>query len=106
MGKIMKTGDGEGSKEGGSRGLSRRKFFTVAGIGALTYPLLIETARADDISSTTLKAMEKQYADVAISDQEAAGLAPVLDAFTKGIRGIDVNEEIEPAIVFRRRKEK
>ena len=92
--------------EGRAEGLPRRKFFKVAGIGALAYPLLIQTARADDITPPTLKAMEKQYADVAISDQEAAGLAPVLDAFTKGIRGIDVNEEIEPAIVFRRRKEK
>ncbi len=106
MKEIMKPGNGEEFKKGGTGGLSRRRFFKVAGIGALTYPLLIDTARADDIASTTLKAMEKQYADVAISDEEATAFAPAMDFFTKGIRGIDMSEEIEPAIVFRRRKEK
>jgi hypothetical protein len=106
MDEIMKPGNGEELKEGGPGDLSRRRFFKVAGISALAYPLLIDTARADDIASTTLKAMEKQYADVTISDEEANAFAPFMDFFTKGIRRIEISEEVEPAIVFRRRKEK
>ncbi len=106
MDEIAKQGKGEELKKGGTGGLSRRRFFKVAGIGALAYPLLIDAAQADNIASTTLKAMEKQYADIAISDEEANAFAPVMDFFSKGIRGIEVSEEVEPAIVFRRRKEK
>jgi len=64
-----------------------------------------EETRSSDISVALLKAMGKQVAGVDISDQEAAVLAPVLNGLKQMIRGIEVDEEVEPAVVFRCRKE-
>ena len=106
MNERAKTGNENQYVERDEVGLSRRKFIKVAGIGALAGPFLIEGARADDISPATLKGMGKQFADVDLSDEEAAGASPLLNALTKGIRGVDVSEEVEPAVVFCHRKEK
>jgi hypothetical protein len=106
MNERLKTGNGNQDVERDGVGMSRRKFIKVASIGVLTGPFLIEAARADDITPATLKSMGKQFADVDLSDEEVAGASPLLDAITKGIRGVDVGEEVEPATVFYRRKEK
>jgi hypothetical protein len=85
--------------------LTRRRLLTMAGLGVLASPFLSGIARADNLVPNTLKGMSKQFADIDLSDPEAAGLAGPLDAITKGIRSIPVSEEVEPATIFRRRKE-
>ena len=93
------------------KGLSRRRLLTMAGVGVLAGQFLGGIARADNsVPSTlsfpdTLKGMSKQFAGIDLSDEEAAGLAVPLDAMTKGIRSIPVSEDVEPAIIFRRRRE-
>jgi hypothetical protein len=87
------------------KGLSRRRLLTMAGVGVLAGPFWGGMARADNLVPNTLKGMSKQFADIDLSDAEATGLSMPLDAMTKGIRSIPVSEEVEPATIFRRRKE-
>ena len=106
MNERVKTGNENQHVERDELGLSRRKFIKVAGIGSLAGAFLIKEARADDIAADTLKGMGKQFADMDLSDEEATGASKALDPLTKIIRGVDVGEEVEPAIVFYRREEK
>lgn len=59
-----------------------------------------ENVRTEALSPATLKAMGEQVAEITFSDEEAAAYAPLLDGFAKIIRGIEMREEIEPAVVF------
>jgi hypothetical protein len=105
MTELMNSEEKSQPVEREKKGLSRRRLLTMAGVGVLASPFLGGIARADNSVPNTLKGMSKQFADIDLSDEEAAGLSLPLDAMTKGIRSIPVSEDVEPATIFYRRKE-
>ena len=86
------------------KGLSRRDFIRIAGMGALSCPLMIEPAQAEDLAPGTFKTVAQVLAGVEMDDQEAKGYAPIVDSLSGAIRGVEVSEELEPMTVFSRKR--
>jgi hypothetical protein len=70
---------------------------------ALWFPQALASDLADEVSGAAGKRPHIDFAGFS-SGEEEQSLAPLADALNAGLEGIEVGEEIGPAI-FRRRKE-
>ncbi len=64
-----------------------------------------KTLQAGEITPEVLKTVGRQMAAVDIGDEEAAAFAPTFSALSQIMRSIDLPQDLEPAIIFLRRKE-
>jgi hypothetical protein len=106
MGERFQKDDGPARSEDMKGGPPRGdNFVNITQRGALWFPLAVETDLADDISPAPIKETHIRFTGNAPGEEETAAWAPVADLFANGIRGIDVNEEVEPAFFSRPGKE-